>query len=119
MSSKQTIDKVSHIHECIINEMLLNPAVTQQDLSMMFGYSVSWMSRLINSDSFQARLAERRRELIDPVLKVRLEDRLKSAVMQSTEQIQRRLDAGDNADLALQSLGVLTDALGALNPPKK
>lgn len=119
MPGNQIITKVSHIHECIINEMLLDPRITQAQLSEMFGYSVSWMNRLINSDSFQARLAERRNELVNPTLKARLEDRLKSAALQSVDQIQRQLNAGDNADLALQSLGIFSEAMGMLNPPKK
>jgi hypothetical protein len=119
MSGNQEIKKVSHIHECIINEMLLNPQVMQKELCEMFGYSQSWMARLTNSDSFQARLAERRRELVDPVLAARLNDRLKSAVVQSVDQIQRKLDAGDNADLALQSLGVFAEAAGVLSTLKK
>lgn len=119
MPGNQRVVKVSHIHECIINEMLLEPRITQVQLCEMFGYSPGWMTRLINSDSFQARLAERRQELIDPAIKARLNDRLKSVVMQSAEQIQRKLDAGDNAQLALDSLGVFTEALGILNPGKK
>lgn len=119
MSGNQSIVKVSHIHECIINEMLLDPRISQVTLCEMFGYSQSWMTRVINSDSFQARLAARRQELIDPAIKAKLNDRLKSAVVQSTELIQRKLDAEGNANLALESLGVFSEAIGLLNPAKK
>lgn len=119
MSGNQEIKKVSHIHECIINEMLLNPQITSKELCEQFGYSPSWMSRLMNSDSFEARLAERRRELVDPILAARLNDKLKAAVVQSVDHIQRQLNAGDNASLALQSLGVFAEAAGVLSTVKK
>lgn len=121
MAGAQSIEKVHHIHECIINDMIAEPTVTQQELCKRFGYSVGWMSRLINSDSFQARLAERRQELLDPALKDQLNRRLKAVVTQSLDTIQQRLNSGpaDSAELALASLGIAGTALGVLNPPKR
>lgn len=120
MPGNQTIEKVSHIHECIINEMLADPLCTQKELCEKFSYSVGWMSRLINSDSFQARLAERRKEVMDPEIKARLKDKMESVVMQSLSTIQHKLNSPDaSADLAMASLGVLQQGLGLVNPPKK
>ena len=120
MAGAQTITKVSHIHECIINEMIANPTASQKDLCEIFGYSTGWMNRLINSDSFQARLAERRQELMDPEVRTRLNTKLKTVTMQALDQLQQKLSAPESsADLALQSLGVLQATLGVVNPSKK
>jgi len=120
MTGATMIDKVSHIHECIINDMIAEPTVTQLELCERFGYSPGWMSRMINSDSFQARLAERRQELLDPGLKQQLNERLKAVVAQSVDSIQRKLNAPESsADLALASLGIAAQGLGVLNPPKR
>lgn len=120
MPGAQIIEKVSHIHECIINEMVADPLVTQKELCERFAYSAGWMSRLINSDSFQARLAERREQLLDPMLKARLKDKMESVVMQSLSTIQHKLNAPEaSADLAMASLGVLQQGLQALNGSRK
>lgn len=116
----QTIYKVSHIHESIINEMIADPTQTQQELAEKFGYSCSWMSRLINSDSFQARLAERRQEVMDPSIKARLKDKLETVTMVALDSIQRKLESPEaSAELALSSLGIIQQSLGLVNPPKK
>lgn len=116
----QTIYKVSHIHESIINEMIADPTQTQQELAEKFGYSCSWMSRLINSDSFQARLAERRQEVMDPSIKARLKDKLETVTMVALDSIQRKLESPEaSAELALSSLGIIQQSLGLINPPKK
>ncbi len=120
MAGAQSIAKVSNIHECIINDMIAEPTVTQLQLCERFGYTPGWMSRLINSDSFQARLADRRQELLDPQLKKQLNARLEAVVNQSLNSIQQRLDSPEgSADLALASLGVMAAGLGVLNPPKR
>lgn len=120
MSGAQVISKVSHIHECIINELIANPTITQQELCAAFGYSVSWMNRLVNCDSFQARLAERRQEVMDPQIKARLKDKFETVTAQALATIQHKLDSPDSsADLALQSLGVLQQCMGVVAPQKK
>lgn len=111
--------KVGHIHETLINEMLLNPQITKKELATAFGYTEGWISRVTRSDAFMARLEERRRQLIDPQVKAQLNKRLEAATMQACEQIQRRLDAGDNADLALQALAPLAAASGLTRPSNK
>lgn len=119
-TGNQTVYKVSHIHECIINEMIADPTQTQIELAEKFGYSKNWMSRLINSDSFQARLAERRQEVMDPSIKARLKDKLETVTMVALDSIQRKLESPEaSAELALSSLGVIQQSLGLINPPKK
>lgn len=110
-----TLEKVHHIHECIINEMIADPLVTQLELCAKFGYSKGWMCRLINSDSFQARLGERREKLLDPMLRAKLKDKLESVTMQSLATIQHKLNSADSsAEMALASLGMAQTGLGLL-----
>lgn len=115
-----TLHKVHHIHEMIINDMIADPTVLQTELCARFGYSIGWMNRLINSDSFQARLAERRQELLDPQIRMRLKEKMESVVIQSLNTIQHKLNGPEaSADLAMASLGVVQAGLGLINPPKK
>ena len=50
------IQTVSTKHEAIINFMLANPTMRLQDVAAHHGVSGPWLSVLIHSDAFQARL---------------------------------------------------------------
>lgn len=60
---KDLIKDLSHTHEAMMDWMLMNPGHSLTQMSAAFGYTVPWLSRLIHSDIFQARLAERRKEV--------------------------------------------------------
>ena len=73
--ARPTIARVRYTHEACVDMILANPAVSQNDLAAHFGYSAGWMSIVVNSNAFQEKLAERKGELIDPVIKASLEER--------------------------------------------
>lgn len=79
-------------HDAIIDTILENPAISQNELSRLFGYSPSWMSIMINSDAFQERLAERKVELVDPKIRASLNERLDAIARVSLERLMDRLD---------------------------
>lgn len=106
------IAKVKYNHDAMIDELIAKPDISQNELATKFGYSVQWISRVMGSDSFQARLAQRRDELIDPVLIEGINERLQGLASQSLEIIANKLAATQNADLALKSLDLATKALG-------
>lgn len=107
----QAVVKTSFAHEPIIDLMIARPRIQQKELAEKFGYSVGWMCRLINSDAFQARLAERREALVDPGLARRLNARLEGLTLQAVDTLARKLDATDSAELALESLGLAVGGL--------
>lgn len=57
------IQKVSPTHDSIMDWLLTNPGATLEQMGGYFGYSVAWLSQLINSDLFQERYRERRGEI--------------------------------------------------------
>lgn len=85
-------------HDAMIDAILANPRVKQSELSQMFGYTQSWVSTIMSSDAFKARLAMRRELLVDPTVRDAIEDRL----MGSAERAQALLD---------RSLAVLQEKL--------
>ena len=114
------LQKVGHIHECIINELCANPRITQLELCNMFGYTPTWMSRVIGSDSFKARLAERREELLRPDVRQRLNDRMQTVVLQSMDVVQKKLNQPEvSAEMALQALGLASSAMNMTRPKVK
>jgi hypothetical protein len=106
------IKYTSYSHEAMIDLIIANPRITQVQLAAEFGYSVSWVNRVIGSDAFQAALAERRREITDPFLVASVEERMRGLAMQSIDVIAEKLQATQSADIALKALDMTAKAMG-------
>ena len=114
------IAKVRYTHEDCIDCILANPGISQNDLAARYGMSAAWMSVVINSDIFQAKLAERRTELVDPVLKASIEERFRALAVRSLEVLQEKLSQPSHQvpdQLALQAAKLGKEALGLGNAP--
>jgi hypothetical protein len=86
------IQKVRYTHDAMIDQIILNPSVSQGELARHFGFSQGWVSIMINSDAFKERLAERKAEIVDPVLRTQLEEKLKGAANRALDKLLERLD---------------------------
>jgi hypothetical protein len=106
------IQKVRYSHEAMIDVILAEPTITQAQLATKFGVTQTWISRIYGSDAFQAVLAKRRAELIDPILIATMEDQIKGVAHQSLEIIAQKLEATQSADLALKSFSLMSTAMG-------
>jgi hypothetical protein len=104
------IAKVRYTHDAIIDEIIAFPSISQGELSARFGFSQSWMSIIVNSDSFKERLEERKGELVDPKLRASVEMRLEALAKRSLDKLLERLDTQQpftNSDLiSAAKLGV-------------
>ncbi len=97
----------------MIDLVLQNPMISQNDLAEHFGYSAAWTSIIFNSDAFQARLAARKEEIIDPLIRGRIEEAIKGLVGQSVEILREKLaGANPSTDLALEVFKASTRAAG-------
>jgi len=106
------IAKVRYSHDAMIDLIIAEPMISQNKLAEIFGYSVPWVSRVYGSDAFQARLAERKAELVDPAIVEMLESRMKGVMIQSLDIIADKLEATKNADLALKAFDSTSKAMG-------
>ncbi len=107
MNDGQAIAKVGYSHDAIIDVIVAKPEVTQGELCAQFGYTPGWMSRVINSDAFQNRLAARRGELVDPVVTQGLNERLRAVSTRSADVILEALDEPNpSKHLALEALKI-------------
>lgn len=112
---KGAIQKINYSHDGMINLILANRGITQNRIAQHFGYSASWVSMVMCSDAFKARLAERAAEIEDPALRATIEDDLKGMAKRSLEILKEKLneDACNVPDnLALRALEMSTRALG-------
>jgi DNA-binding MarR family transcriptional regulator len=104
--------RLTYTHEAMIDLILQEPTVTVSELAEIFNYSSGWISRVVSSDSFKARLAERKATLIDVHVARTLNERFESVAIHAVEIIGKKLDAEENANYAIDALGLATQALG-------
>lgn len=101
-------------HHAIMDFLLANPRESYSRVAAHFNVSPSWLSTVINSDIFQARLAQRR-ALMDQALNHNLTDRLSTIAEKSLGSLEDALEDEavsvntqlDIAKLSLQALGFL------------
>ena len=84
-------DRLRPWHELVIDMWVANPNLTQRQIAHSLGRSEYWLSIVVNCDAFQLRLAERKAEIIDPILAATVEDRLRAVVNKSAEKFLDRL----------------------------
>lgn len=106
------IQKVRYTHDAMIDLVVSNPAVSQNEIAAHFGFTPGWVSQVFNSDAFKNRLAERKEELIDPVLKASIEEKLNALADTSIKVLLEKLHQTQNINVAIRALDVTTRALG-------
>ena len=101
-------------HDAMIDAIVADPTIKQNDLAVLFDRTPAWISQVVNSDAFQARLEARREALIDPVLRTTIKERLSAVAAVSLEKILDRLSSPvtPSEDVLLKSAALTTKALG-------
>lgn len=108
------IAKVRYTHDAIIDMIVAEPQISQNEIASRFGYSAAWVSIIVNSDAFQARLKERKEDLVDPLIRATVEDRLTAVANKAMEKLMERLSSNaafsnreliDAAAMATKGLG--------------
>ena len=110
-----SIKNISYSHDAMIDLILQQPTVTSGELASLFGYSQGWVTRILGSDSFQARLAQRKGALMDPLIARSLNDRLRAVAIRSMDVIEEKLAAEPSAQYAMDALELATQGLGVVS----
>ncbi len=104
--------RLTYTHDAMVDLILQEPTVTHAELAEIFSYSAGWIARVVSSDSFQARLAERKAQLIDPHIARSLNERLRGVTVRAIDIIQEKLSTEEaGASFALDALGIATGAM--------
>lgn len=111
-SAAGAIQRVKYTHDALIDMIITNPAVSQGQLASMFGYTQAWLSRVMNSDAFQARLAARKADVVDPQLVLSIDEKLRALASKSLDVVIDKLSTSQNPDTALRALEITSKALG-------
>lgn len=113
-------DKVRYTHQDMIDFLIANPSVSQGIVASRYGYTEAWVSRIITSDAFQAQLAARRAEIINPELVATVEERFRALATRSVQRLMHELDrpaCKPEVMLAAASLGAKALGIGGHAPP--
>lgn len=111
-SAANAIQRVHYTHDAMIDLIIAKPMISQGDIARHFGYTEGWVSRVINSDAFEARLAARKQDLVDPVLLQSIEEGLRGMAHRSISIVMAKLDAAPTPDFAIKALELSAKALG-------
>lgn len=105
--------KVNYTHDGMINLLIANRGISQNQIAAHFGYSASWVSQIMCSDAFQAKLAERAAEIEDPTLRATVKEGLEGILARSMALLKKKLDDENPPDqLVLRSVELSSRALG-------
>jgi hypothetical protein len=107
--------KVRYTHEAMADLIIEHPMISQNQLAAYFGYTPGWISTIINSDAFQSFLAARKEELVDPELRLTLNERFRALATQSLRVLQAKVSKPEDqvdAAVALKALELSGKALG-------
>ena len=100
-------------HTVIIDQLLMDPGITTTRLAKETGYSRNWLQKVMQSDAFQAKLAERQKALCDPIVYNTIAARLSGLTSRSLEILEERLESEEvSTATALEVFGVLSKASG-------
>lgn len=114
-SAAQSIARVKYSHDAMIDLILSNPMLSQGDIAKAFGYTQAWVSRVMNSDAFLARMAERKTELVDPTIAATIDEKLRAVASRSLDVVLEKLSLPTNAvdgRFALDAAMGVSKALG-------
>lgn len=124
MAESAQIDKIGTWHENLVSFLVANPRMKKSDVARHFDVTPAWLSTVINSDVFKAKLAERQDEYFGAVttpIREKLENLAGLALDEMEEKVQVEAsisEVREVAKLALTSLGYGNGANGknAQNP---
>lgn len=107
------IAKVRYTHQDMIDFLIANPGVSQNAVAARYGYTASWVSRVMSSDAFQSAMAARREEVLDPTLIATIDERFRALTNRSLDRLMEKLDAPQVSDqVVLRSVELGAKALG-------
>lgn len=107
------LGKVRYSHQAMIDLIIEHPEMSQNQLAAEFGYTPGWVSNVLASEAFQAAMAARREEIIDPELKATIKERFDALVRTSLNVLMEKLQKPQVSDqVALRCAELGAKALG-------
>jgi len=96
------IKRISFTHEALVNWLVENPERSLRDCAEYFGYTQSWLSQIIHSDIFQARLGARQDAVFAQVAQD-IPAKLRGITDVALEKLGRKIEEVEDADFILDA----------------
>ena len=105
------LKNLSHKHMAILEHMCANPAAKLREVAFVFDVSQAWLSSIIHTDMFQAKLADRTDECFSAIA-IPLRQKLMGLAHNSVDKLNEKLETiegpreiQDIAEMALEAVG--------------
>jgi hypothetical protein len=106
-------------YDALVDIMLLSPpGETQTQIARRLGYSPSWLSRIIASDAFQAKMADRIEKDVEPerreMIRLRfasIEEEAKGLLQASLQKLSAKLEQPEVSEELLVKTATMTSKL--------
>lgn len=89
--SQTQVARLTPRHETILAFVMANPTVKRGEVARLFGVTEAWLSTIIHSDIFQARLSERTDEVFSETL-VPLCEKVTALAHKSLDHLLEKVD---------------------------
>jgi hypothetical protein len=109
--SEGKLVRLSHVHESIMNWMLLNPDRPLRECADHFELTQSWLSSVIHSDLFQAALKQKQ-ERVFLRLAESIPEKLQRAADIGIEKLTDALEKTEDPDFILDATDKLLHRMG-------
>lgn len=93
---------LDYFHEALADYLITNPGATLREIGAYFGYSPPWLSQVINTDMFQAYLAQRRVEINSAVAQG-VPEKLRAAAHVAVERLAEVVATTGDEKLAVDA----------------
>ena len=90
--SRQEVERVNYLHDAIIELILTCPGIHHYEIAQKVGRTAAWISRVIATDRFQARLALRRAEICDPEVRENFQSRVEATSLRYLDVLDEKGD---------------------------
>lgn len=111
MAKSNAILNVSHTHEQVMNWLITNPEKKLRECADYFGYTQTWLSIMIHSDVFQAKLKEKQNEVFLGVA-ADVPKKLQGLADVVVEQLSRTLEDNTDKDYTLDAFDKIMHRAG-------
>lgn len=105
------LKNISHVHEAVMNWMIANPSLPLRACADHFGYTQSWLSTMIHSNLFQARLKEKQEQVFSGVARS-INDKLMAGADIGVEKLVQHLEKSEDPKFIKDTTQLMLEKLG-------
>lgn len=112
MAESAYIDKLSPMHEAMVNYLIEFPSSSRKQMALHFNVTVPWLSTIIHSDVFQEKLRRRQDAIFNVAIARPIQERLLGAAHVAIDKMYEALESGVQLDDITRAVDMLVKATG-------